>query len=109
MEIESGLPPPLIRLQTKVLSALTRTQTLATNHPIREFLTEGLHRRTAAVKHRANMEKHSTAASHHNRDSRHHLTLHSSSMVPRHTPAEATDNAKHMAQTEKPLTNQVYK
>ena len=56
MEIESGLPPPWIRLQTKVLSALTRMQTLATNRPIHEFLTEGLRTRTAAIKHRTNIE-----------------------------------------------------
>ena len=56
MEIESGLPPPWIRLQTKALSALTRMQTLATNHPIHEFLTEGLRTRTADVKHHSNIE-----------------------------------------------------
>jgi len=31
-------------------------QTLATNHPIHEFLTEGLRTRTAAIKHRTNIE-----------------------------------------------------
>ena len=56
MEIESGLPPPWLRLQTKVLSAITRMQTLATNHPIHGFLTEGLRTRTADVKHRSNIE-----------------------------------------------------
>ena len=56
MEIESGLPPPWIRLQTKALSSLTRMQTLVTNHPIHEFLAEGLRTRTAAVKYRSNIE-----------------------------------------------------
>jgi hypothetical protein len=45
-----------MRLQTKVLSALTRMQTLATNHPIHEFLASGLRTRTSAVKHRSNIE-----------------------------------------------------
>ena len=56
MEIESALAPAWIRLQTKALSSLTRMQTLNTNHPIHEFLTKGLHTRTAAVTHRTNIE-----------------------------------------------------
>jgi len=56
MELESDLPPPWIRLQTKVLCSLTRLQTLKQNHPIHEFLAEGLRTRTAAVKHRSNIE-----------------------------------------------------
>jgi hypothetical protein len=56
METESDLPPPWIRLQTKVLSALTRMQTLAINHPIHEFLAEGLRTRTSAVRQRTNIE-----------------------------------------------------
>ena len=56
MEIESGLTPAWIRLQTKVLSSLTRMQALSTDHPIHEFLSEGLRTRTAAVTHRTNIE-----------------------------------------------------
>ena len=55
MEIESGLTPTWIRLQTKVLSSLTRMQALNTGHPIHEFLTEGLRTSTAAVTHRTNI------------------------------------------------------
>ena len=54
MEIESGPAPAWIR--PKVLSSFTRMQALNTNHPIHEFLTEGLRTRTAAVTHRTNIE-----------------------------------------------------
>ena len=56
MEIESGLPPPWIRLQTKVLSSLTRMQSLAPHHPIHQFISNGLRTRTAAIKHRSCIE-----------------------------------------------------
>ena len=56
MEIESGLAPTWIRLQTKVLCSLTRMQALNTNHPIHELLNESLRTRTAAVAHRTNIE-----------------------------------------------------
>jgi len=56
MELESGLSPPWIRLQTKVQCSLTRLQSLKQNHPIHEFLAKGLRTRTAAVQHRSNIE-----------------------------------------------------
>ena len=56
MEIESGLPPPWIRLQTKVLCSFTRMQSLAQSHPIHESLANGLHTRTSNVKYRSNAE-----------------------------------------------------
>ena len=40
LEIESELEPPWIRLQTKVLSAITRMQTLAANHPLQHWIAE---------------------------------------------------------------------
>ena len=102
MEIESGLPPPWIRLQTKVLSALTRMQTLATNHPIHEFLKESLRTRTAAVKYRTNIENIlqqfliTTMGT---------LSAISPFTRPPWCPEphqhDVMDNAKHMAQTEK--------
>ena len=42
MEIESGLLPAWIRLQTKVLSAATRMQSLSLNHPIQTWLSQGI-------------------------------------------------------------------
>jgi hypothetical protein len=38
MEVESGLEPAWIRLQTKVLTAATRMQSLAPNHPVWTWL-----------------------------------------------------------------------
>ena len=56
MEIESGLQPPWIRLQTKVLLATTRIQSLSSRHPIQERLTNALRTRTACISHRSNLE-----------------------------------------------------
>src|SRR5438477_13201348 len=42
MELKSGLPPPWICLQTKVLCSFTRMQSLAQSHPIHDSLTNGL-------------------------------------------------------------------
>ena len=56
MELESGLPPPWIRLQTKVLCSFTRMQSLAQSHPIHDSLTNGLRTRTSCVKYRSNVE-----------------------------------------------------
>jgi ribonuclease HI len=56
MEIESGLQPPWIRLQTKTLLATTRMQSLSTKHPIQEWLTNALRTRTACISHRSNLE-----------------------------------------------------
>ena len=56
MTIESDLVPAWIRLQTKIQTSLTRMQALNSNHPIHEFIDEGLRTRTAAVKHRTNIE-----------------------------------------------------
>ena len=44
MEVESGLQPAWIRLQTRVLSALTRMQSLPPNHPIWTWLNPSIHR-----------------------------------------------------------------
>jgi hypothetical protein len=38
MEVESGLQPPWIRLQTKVLKAAVRLQSLAPTHPIKRWI-----------------------------------------------------------------------
>ena len=38
MEIETGLQPAWIRLQTKNLLVITRMQSLSTRHPIHEWL-----------------------------------------------------------------------
>ena len=56
MEIESGLQPVWIRLQTKVLLAITRMQSLSTNHPIQQWLLNALRVRTANISHRSNLE-----------------------------------------------------
>ena len=104
MEIESGLTPAWIRLQTKVLSSLTRMQALSTDHAIYEFLSEGLCTRTAAVIHRTNIEnilqqfEITTTGT---------LNAISPFTRPPWCPAvdtqryEAMDNAKHTAYTEK--------
>src|SRR5204862_5449968 len=51
MEIESGLQPPWIRLQTKVLLTITRMQSLSARHPVQEWLTNALRIRTAVIPH----------------------------------------------------------
>ena len=56
MEIETGLQPAWIRLQTKVLLATTRMQSLSVRHPIKECLTNALRMRTANITHRSNLE-----------------------------------------------------
>ncbi len=56
MEIESGLQPSWIRLQTKVLLAITRMQSLSAKHPVQEWLTNALRTRTAVITHRSNLE-----------------------------------------------------
>ena len=56
MEIEAGLQPAWIRLQTKVLQSVTRMQSLGAKHPIQEWLTNALRTRTAAITHRSNLE-----------------------------------------------------
>ena len=56
MEIEAGLPPTWIRLQTKVLLAITRMQSLSKNHPVHEWLARSLRTRTACMTHRSNLE-----------------------------------------------------
>ena len=47
LEIESGLQPAWIRLQTKVLTSVTRMQSLSIYHPIHTYISEALRRRTA--------------------------------------------------------------
>lgn len=59
MEIESGLQPAWIRLQTKALSAVTRMQSLSPNHPIQIWFTQSIRDvRTAAksIPHCSNLE-----------------------------------------------------
>lgn len=56
MEIEADLPPPWIRLQIKVLLAVTRMRSLSANHPIHEWISNALRTRTANVKHRSVLE-----------------------------------------------------
>jgi ribonuclease HI len=56
MEIETGLQPAWIRLQTKTLLATTRMQSLSTRHPIHEWLANALRTRTACIPHRSNLE-----------------------------------------------------
>src|SRR5215510_5360332 len=56
MQIESDLEPPWLRLQTKVLTSITRMQTLSTKHPIHHYLTEALRTRTAKISHRSALE-----------------------------------------------------
>jgi ribonuclease HI len=56
MEMETGLQPPWIRLQTKVLLSTTRMQSLSSKHPIQEWLTNALRTRTACISHRSNLE-----------------------------------------------------
>ena len=51
MEIEAGLPPTWIRLQTKVLLAATRMQSLSKDHPIQRWLGEARQTYTANVKY----------------------------------------------------------
>ena len=56
IEIESGLQPPWIRLQTKVLLAITRMQSLSAKHPVQEWVTRALRTRTAVIPYRSNLE-----------------------------------------------------
>ena len=56
MEIETGLQPAWIRLQTKTLLATTRMQSLSTRHPIHEWLANALRTRTACIPYRSNLE-----------------------------------------------------
>ena len=56
MEIEAGLAPPWIRLQTKVLLAATRMQSLSKDHPIQRWLSEARRNRTASVRHISPLE-----------------------------------------------------
>jgi hypothetical protein len=56
MEIEAGLQPAWIRLQTKVLQSITRMQSLAAEHPIQKWLSNAEKTRTAAITHRSNLE-----------------------------------------------------
>ena len=56
IEIEAGLAPTWLRLQTKVLLAITRMQSLSSQHPIYGWIERGLRTRTAAVVHRSNIE-----------------------------------------------------
>src|SRR5436309_5046238 len=56
LKIESGIQSSWLRLQTKVLLAITRMQTLSKRHPIKEWLLSALRTRTAAIPYRSNLE-----------------------------------------------------
>src|SRR5204862_3798728 len=56
MEIETGLQPSWLRLQTKTLQAITRMQTLSENHPLHEWLASAMRTRTAQNPHQTNLE-----------------------------------------------------
>ena len=56
MEVEAELQPAWIRLQTKVLLAITRMRSLSTSHPIQEWISSALKTRTANVRHRSDLE-----------------------------------------------------
>ncbi len=56
LEIESDLQPAWIRLQTKVLLAVTRMQSLSSLHPIHEWILRALRTRTSSIRHRSNLE-----------------------------------------------------
>ena len=56
MEIEAGLAPAWIRLQTKVLLSGTRMQSLSTRHPIHKWLQCALRTRTASTRHQSILE-----------------------------------------------------
>ena len=56
MEIETGLQPAWIRLQTKTLLATTRMQSLSARHPIHEWLANALRTRTACIPYKSNLE-----------------------------------------------------
>ena len=56
MEIETELQPVWIRLQTRVLLAITRMQSLSEAHPIKGRLINALRTRTANISHRSNLE-----------------------------------------------------
>ena len=56
MEIETGLQPTWIHLQTKALLATTRMQCLPPRHPVKDWLANGLRTRTSCISHRSNLE-----------------------------------------------------
>ena len=56
MEVEAGLQPAWIRLQTKALQSVARMQSLSAKHPIQKWLENALRTRTAAISHRSNLE-----------------------------------------------------
>ena len=56
MEMESGLQPVWLRLQTKALLAITRMQSLSMKHPIQQWLFNALRVRTANIPYRSNLE-----------------------------------------------------
>ena len=56
MEVEAGLPPAWICVQTKVLLAMTRMQSLPPHPPFHQWLQSALRTQTAAVVHKSNIE-----------------------------------------------------
>jgi len=56
MEIETGLQPSWLRLQTKTLQAITRMRTLSKKHPLQKWLASAMRTRTAQNPHQTNLE-----------------------------------------------------
>jgi len=56
MEVESGLQPVWLRLQTKALQALTRMHSLSAKHPLHTWLANALRTRTAVYPYLSNFE-----------------------------------------------------
>jgi hypothetical protein len=56
MEMESGLQPAWLRLQTKSLTSVTRMQSLSTCHPIHAYIAEALQTRTTCLPYTSILE-----------------------------------------------------
>jgi hypothetical protein len=81
MEIETGLQPAWIRLQTKTLLATTRMQSPSTKHPIHEWLANALRTRTACMPHKIESRKHTATIPTHVHKNRDNRDIHPSPMV----------------------------
>ena len=56
LEVESGLPPPELRLKGKILKAITRMQTLPPQHPIHKWLSQARLNAQCRASHCSNIE-----------------------------------------------------
>ena len=56
MEIEAGLQPTWPHLQTKVLQAVARMQTLSAKHPLQKWIKNAMRTRTSHCRHQSNLE-----------------------------------------------------